>query len=795
MKNPVRWVFLCNSQPYLNFIRRTVMGSFAKIKCIILTGLLWLVFSPNKLWAQTRTYNISGYVLGENSGEPILGARLTLLNGGDFAVSNRYGYFSIEVNQSKVMIEISASAYQSDTVGLEILSDTVVNFTLRRHVQKIGAATIVGRRDLQEVKSNRISVINLKPADIRNIPTIGGELDIIKVAQLLPGVQKGAEGQSGFQVRGGDPDQNLILIDEATVYNISHLFGFFSVFIPESIEDMDLYKGGFPAEYGGRLSSILDLRMKEGNKSKVSGSGGVGILSSRLTLEGPLVKDKASFIISGRRTYIDQVFGLVGLNLPYYFYDMNAKLSWNVGKKDKLFYTFYLGNDVLSEKSQQTTDSGDVLGVKFGFHLGNITNTLRWNHVYNPKLFSNTSLIYTRFRYSVEGEFGDNSIYIGSKIFDVGIKQDYSYFKNNKNTVRFGASIVNHSFKPNVISAAGIIEEFLIDSAGKKLVTQEMGLYIRNEQKINSKLSVNYGVRASFCLTEKKLYAGLEPRIAAVLETGKRSSLKFGYARMKQYLHLVSSSSVSLPTDLWYPVTRNVKPQKSDQLTLGYQHALKRPALFISVETYYKTMRNSTEYREGAVLILNNDYEKELLQGKGYAYGTEFLVRREKGRLNGWVGYTLSWSRRVFSDLNHGMTFPAKYDRRHYLTVVGNYIISKRWDLGLVWVYNSGSRFTAQTGQYLMPTPGLTGIDIIPVYTSRNQVRMSASHRLDLNLILKCRQQKKFKTEWVFSVYNFYNRAEPYRVRIIADKTTGGLKYDQPGLFGTLISIAYNFKF
>jgi hypothetical protein len=738
---------------------------------------------------------ISGYVLEKNSGEPVLNARIQVLNTAIEASSNSYGYYSLSFEPGNHLIELSASGYDRDTISVNFSKDTMYNFYLLKSIKGMNAANIVARRDLQEVKSNRISVINLKPADIRNIPTIGGELDIIKVAQLLPGIQKGAEGQSGFQVRGGDPDQNLILLDEATVYNISHLFGFFSVFIPESIEDMDIYKGGFPAEYGGRLSSILDLRMKEGNKKRISGSGGIGILSSRLTLEGPLLKDKASFIISGRRTYIDQVFKTVGLKLPYYFYDMNAKFTWQLSNKDKLFYTFYLGNDVLSEKSQQTTDSGDVLGVKFGFQLGNITNTLRLNHVWSPKLFSNTSLIYTRFRYAVEGEFGSNSIYIGSRIFDVGVKQDFTWYFNDKNTIKFGGALTNHTFKPNVISAAGEISEFLKDSAGKTINTQELGFYLRNEQKISDKFRLNYGLRNSFCITEKTVYAGLEPRLAAVYETGKRSALKFGYARMKQYLHLVSSSSVSLPTDLWYPVTKNVKPQKSDQFTLGFQYAMKKPALFFSIEAYYKTMKNSTEYREGAVLILNNDYEKELLQGKGQAYGTEFLIRREKGRLNGWVGYTLSRSTRVFADLNMGITFPAKYDRRHSVSVVANYIISKRWDLGAVWVYSSGSRFTAQTGQYFMPRPGYTGVDIVPVYTTRNAVSMSASHRFDLNLVYKARQSKKFKTEWVLSMYNFYNRAEPYRIRIVADTTTGGLKYEQPGLFGRIISVAYNFKF
>ncbi|MBL7810943.1 MAG: TonB-dependent receptor plug domain-containing protein [Bacteroidetes bacterium] len=762
-------------------------------RLLIVTTALLLCFCHAK--AQQKTYTVSGYMLDKQTGQPILGGQINVQNSTASVIANSYGFYSITLDSGWHVLESQQAGYDRDTMRIWLGKDETRNILLTKTPYTIGEATVIARRNVQEVKSTRISVINLKPADIRNIPTIGGELDIIKVAQLLPGIQKGAEGQSGFQVRGGDPDQNLILLDEATVYNISHLFGFFSVFIPEAIEDMDIYKGGFPAEYGGRLSSILDIRMKDGNRQRLAGSGGIGILSSRLTLEGPIVKDKASFILSGRRTYIDRVFKLAGLTLPYYFYDMNARLNWTVDKKNKLFYSFYLGNDVLKENSEQRTDSGDVLQVKFGFQLGNITNTLRWNHIFNPKLFCNTSFINTRFRYYVSGEFGDNSIFIGSRIYDYGIKSDFTWYKKPGNTIKYGISAINHTFKPNVISAKGVIEELLKDSAGKVINTQETGVYLRSEKQIKPGFKINYGARISACFTEGKLYAGLEPRVAAVYETGKYSAIKFGYARMKQYLHLVSSSSVSLPTDLWYPVTRNIKPQRSDQWTLGYQHAFRKPDFLFSAEVYYKTMQNTTEYREGAVLILNNNYENELLQGNGRAYGAEFLLKRDKGKLNGWIGYTLSYSDRHFTTLNGGNRFPAKYDRRHSFSLVANYVLSKRWDLGLVWVYNSGSRFTAQTGKYFMPNPSLTGVDVVPVYSSRNAVRMSASHRLDLNLVLKCRQTKKFKTEWVFSAYNTYNRAEPYRVRIVADKTTGALKYEQPGLFGTLCSIAYNFRF
>lgn len=747
---------------------------------------------------QDSLRTLSGYMYEKTGGEPILGAVVAVAGNGAQVLTNRYGYYSLSLPPGIYLLEAYSNGYDRDTFTVDLTrADRERSIYLNKSAVSVGEVKITGRRTISEVKSTRISVINIKPADIRNIPTIGGELDIIKVAQLLPGIQKGAEGQSGFQVRGGDPDQNLILLDEATVYNISHLFGFFSVFIPEAIEDMEIYKGGFPAEYGGRLSSIMDLRMKEGNKRQFHGSGGIGILSSRLTLEGPILKDKASFIVSARRTYIDRVLGLVGLPLPYYFYDMNAKLSWQVSKKDKLSYSFYYGNDVLSDNGVGggTDSAGNTLDTRFGFQLGNLSNTLRWNRVINPRLFMNTSFIQTRFRYYVSGEFGDNGIFIGSRINDWGVKSDFTWYKNPGNTLKYGASLINHTFKPNVISAKGIITEFMKNSAGKVVNTQEAGIYLRNEQTIQPGFKVNYGARLSACLTEGRLFAGLEPRLAAVYETGARSAVKLGYARMKQYLHLVSSSSVSLPTDLWYPVTRNVKPQRSDQWTLGYQYAVPKPDMLLSIEAYYKTMHNTTEYREGAVLLLNNNYENELLQGRGEAYGAELLLKRERGRLNGWIGYTLSWSNRFFPELNQGRMFPAKYDRRHSFSLVANYKLGKRWDAGLVWVYNSGARFTAQTGKYFMPKPGLNGVDVVPVYTTRNAVRMSPSHRLDLNLVYKGRETRKFQTEWVFSIYNFYNRAEPYRVRIITDPETLGLKYDQPGLFGTLISLAFNFKF
>jgi hypothetical protein len=746
---------------------------------------------------QGQSVSLSGAVRDSKSGQPLIHATIFSACTGKSIRTNEYGFFviSMPVNALCDMVVLS-KGYTADTLSLMLQNDTTYDFELNPDEQIMGAVTITAQSKLNDIKSTRISVDEIKTKDIKYLPSLGGELDIIKVIQLLPGVQKGVEGQSGFQVRGGDADQNLILLDEATVYNVSHLFGFFSVFIPEAVENMEIYKGGFPAEYGGRLSSILDIRMRDGNLKKFSGSGGVGLLSSRITFEGPIVKDKASFIISARRTYIDNVLKLVGVQLPYHFYDINAKLKWDIDKRNKLFYTLYQGDDVLKFNQKVDSDSGRSNGgnLNFGFKLGNFTNTLRWNHSFNNRWFSNTSLIYTQFRYNVTGSFLNNNIYLSSYINDIGVKQDFTYFKNDNNTIKMGLNVINHTFRPNIVSAQGDITGFIDFQTPPSLQNLETAIYVRNEQNLG-KIKLNYGARLSSTAANDAFYAGLEPRFAAAWDVTKYGALKIGLARMKQYLHLVSSSAVAVPTDLWYPVSKRIKPQNSNQYTIGYQHLLPKTQITLSAEAYYKTMNNLTEYREGAVLLYNNNYENELLQGKGNAYGMEFLLKKDRGRLYGWISYTLGYSKRLFADLNGGREFPAKYDRRHNLAVVANYKLSKRWEISSVWNYLSGSRFTAQIGQYFQPKPGLNGIDLVPVYSGRNEVRMSPSHRLDLNFILKPKREKRFSGEWYFSVYNTYNRAEPYSIRITADPNTGSLAYEQPGLFGTLISIAYNFKF
>jgi len=754
-------------------------------------------------WAQQTV--ISGRILDQESGENLVFASVQVKEINLGTTTNEYGFFSLTVNDAdfageEIEVLVSYVGYATQSVMVKKGSSKPLKVGLADQINKLKTVEVKATRSKQteELNSTQMSTIHVPMEQIAYIPSLGGETDILKVMQLMPGVSRGTEGTTGMFVRGGDADQNLVLLDEAPVYNVGHLFGFFSVFNSDAIKDMTMIKGGFPAHYGGRLSSILDIRMKDGHHNKFHGSGGVGLLSSKLTLEGPIVKEKASFLVSARRTYIDQVVSAVGSELPYYFYDLNAKLNVSISDKDRIYYSGYIGKDVLkfSDTEQSEDGSEGALDFRFGFDLGNITNTLRWNHVYSSRLFSNVSLINTNFDYNINGKFDSNNLLIKSKIQDYTGKVDYQYYASPQNTIKFGATLTQHVFRPNVISTSGEISEFLESGDGGKIDFQETAVYFNSDRElIGSLLKVNFGGRFSASKVESKFYTGIEPRLSLRYSLTEFAAVKASYSRMKQYLHRVSSSTVALPTDLWYPVTDNVKPQSADQVAVGFHYLFPKLKTALTIEGYYKWMDNLIEYREGANLILNNNFEDELVQGKGDSYGMEFLLKRDEGRFIGWIGYTLSWATRDFEELNGGKTFFAKYDRRHDLSIVGTYKISKRLTFAATWVYATGSRFTARTGQYLVPNPALTGIQVIPIYTERNAVAMSASHRLDLNFVVKSKEARKFRSEWHFGGYNIYNRATPYRINITPIENGIGYKYEQPGLFGFIPSIAYNFKF
>ncbi len=769
------------------------------MKLFLNSFYLFIYFSAIALVPSlAQNFTVSGYVTDTTNAETLIGAVVHDLSSSKAVATNSYGFYSLTLPSDTYKLSFSFLGYEP--VLKEIILDK--NLTINTKMQPLGLTlkeVVVGSdgpdRETEEMKSSRMSIIKIPIKDISATPAIGGEVDIIKLMQLMPGVKRGDEGQTGMFVRGGDGDQNLILLDEATVYNVAHLFGFFSIFNTDALKDVTLIKGGFPANYGGRLSSVLDIRMKDGNLQKYTVEGGIGLLSSRLTLQGPIIKNKMAFIFSGRRSYIDQVFN--GLHyykesiplLPYYFYDMNLKLNYKFSDNDRIYFSAYNGDDVLKFKAGLNNSL-----FNFDFVLGNFTSTLRWNHLYNSKLFSNISLIHSQFRYDVQGKFIDNSIIIKSSIQDIGIKIDFDYFKDPESHFLMGTSLINHNFRPNVISTSGEISNAYKSQSGVLITTQELSVYALHEKKFNDYFDLNYGMRISSAFSQNTFYAGIEPRAVLTYSINDISAIKASYSKTRQYMHLVSSSSIAFPTDLWYPVTKNVKPQSADQLALGYSIKIKKIKSFVNVEVYYKWMRNLIEYREGAVLILNDNFEQELVSGLGKSYGMETSLTRTKGRFTGSIAYTLSWSTRQFAELNKGAVFFSKYDRRHDFSFLGKFDFSKRLSFSAAFVFATGSRLTPIVGQFVMPNSSLTNIDILPIYSDKNAIVLPSSHRLDINFIIKSKSEKRFSSEWHIGAYNVYNQAQPYRITIV-QTSSGSYKYQAVGLFGFVPSIAYNFKF
>jgi hypothetical protein len=748
-----------------------------------------MLFVCGAVFSQQHT--LSGFVRDSSNGEELTGAVIYIKGTTRGVSTNLYGFYSLTLSRGSYDITFSCLGYKPVTHHVVINRDSSFSVKLSPVDTRLSEVTVSAVRDEQkeEVQSTQMGMIKIPIERIKNIPTIGGETDIIKVMQLLPGVKRGGEGQNGMFVRGGTSDGNLILLDEAVVYNVSHLFGFFSVFNNDALRDVTMIKGGFPASYGGRLSSVMDVRMKEGDPEKYHAEGGIGLLSSRLTLQGPIIKNRMSFMISGRRSYIDKVFKATGSVLPYYFYDLNTKLNYKISDRDRLFLSTYQGDDVLDAGDEESVFEG-------GFKIGNVTTTLRWNHLYNSKLFSNLSLIFTRFRYDVEASVPGNSFFVSSNITDAGVKLDYDYYKSLKSHITYGISVVGHTFRPNVINTTGSISDLLKSREGDVINTGETGLYINNERSLDSiPVKISYGVRLSLLGARDTGYGGLEPRLAVSYSFSEASSVKASYTRMNQYMHLVSSSSFALPTDLWYPVTKKVKPQVADQIALGYTRSLKKANCMFIAEAYYKWMRNLIEYRPGAVLILNDNYEDELISGQGRGYGLELFLNKTGTRFSGWIGYTISWSDRQFGEINNGKRFYSKYDRRHDISVVGTYDFTRRFSFGLVWVYSTGSRFTPVNGQFFMPNASLTSVDVLNLYPARNSIELPPSHRLDINFIIRRKPGRKWEGEWHIGAYNAYNRAQPYRIRVVPGSSPGTYKYQAEGLFGFIPSIAYNFKF
>ncbi len=721
------------------------------------------------------------------------------------ATSNAYGFYSVTAPAGTYTLIVSFGGYKRDSVKLELNNDVLQTIELIHEsavLQEVVVKSIKGNGSIDNLKSI-MGVQKLSIDEIKTVPVIFGEKDVLKTIQLLPGVKSAGEGSAGFYVRGGGSDQNLILLDEAPVYNASHMLGFFSSFNSDAIKDLTLYKGAMPAEYGGRLSSVVDIKMNDGNNKEYHVNGGIGLIASRLSVEGPIVKDKGSFIISGRRTYADLFLKLSSdssLNqTDLNFYDINLKANYTINDKNRIYLSGYLGRDRFFQNSS------------FGIDYGNTTATVRLNHIFSSKLFSNTSFIYSNYDYTVTGNLG--LIQFVSKIEDIAIKQDLQYYANANNKINFGFNVIRHNVSPGVINAApgASYNSFPVQSK----YAYESAAYISHDLTIKEKIKINYGLRVSvfsimgpgnfYTYDSKgnvvktatygrgefvKTYFNAEPRFSASYQLNTANSIKLSYTRNVQNLHLLSNSVSLNPTDIWIPTSLNVKPEIADQVSIGYYKNFGDNKYEFSSEAYYKNMQNQIDYKNGAELLANENVESQLLYGKGRAYGLELFVKKKYGKLSGWVSYTLSKTEKQIAGINNGSWYNARQDQTHNIAIVGIYKASKKWALSANFVYNTGNAVTFPSSKY--NAAGQT----LFYYTERNGYRMPAYHRLDFGATMLGRQGKKWQGSWTFSLYNVYGRENAYTIAF-EDHPDDPTKTRavQTSLFRWVPSVTYNFKF
>ncbi len=788
-----------------------------------LSVLLLIFFLLNALPALAQQkFTLSGYVRDAGNGETLLGASVYLPNNKSIGTAtNLYGFYSITMPTGTYTVEVSFLGYNTQQATVTLTQNQTLNIDLVENGVIIeDAVVITSTRQDQNVKDTDMGRMDLSIETIKSLPALGGEVDVIRAIQLMPGVKGSGDVSSGLYVRGGGPDQNLVLLDEAVVYNIGHLFGFFSVFNSDAIKNNTLYKGSMPAEYGGRLSSVLDVTMKDGNNKTFGLAGGIGNIASRLTIEGPIQKDKSSFLVSGRRTYADVLARpfLKGTDFEgngYYFYDLNLKANYRFSDKDRVFLSGYFGRDVFNFKS---TD-----GFNLNMPWGNSTATLRWNHLFSSKLFMNATAVYNSYYFGANSSFDNFSSKFYSGVRDWNGKLDFDYFPSSKHQIKFGANYTYHTFTPYTVEAVVGDTEINTDQQNKQNA-HEMAVYVRDEIELTEKLSVNIGLRASAfqqvgpyktaVVNEEGIpidsisygqgepiatYGGIEPRINIRYSLTNTSSLKAGVTVANQYIHLVSNSTALLPTDLWVPSTKVVKPQRGVQYSLGYFQNFADNMYEVSVETYFKTLNNQIEFSENYVPELNALIENSFVFGKGRAYGLELFAQKQKGKLTGWVGYTLSRTERTFPDISNGKTFPARYDRTHDLSVVAIYDISERWNLGATFVYNTGQAITLPNSFYMIENWIYTEFDM-----PRNSYRLKPYHRLDLSATYRLNKnpKAKFKSDLNISIYNVYSRFNPFFLYAIPEvgegttSTTGSIniKLKQVSLFPIIPSLTWNFR-
>ena len=769
---------------------------------------IFVLFLLSNLWSFSQEkFTISGTISDSTKGEELINATIKIKGQNIGAYSNEYGFYSITLPQGNYTLIYIAVGYQAKEQDVVLNKDIKLNFqlvSLAEKIKELQEINVTAKKQDQNITDPLMGVERLNPAAIAKIPVLLGEKDIIKTMQLLPGVKSAGEGNAGFYVRGGAADQNLILLDEAPVYNASHLLGFFSTFNSDAIKDAVLYKGNQPANFGGRLSSVLDIKMNEGNNKRYNVSGGIGVIASRLNVEGPIIKDKASFLISGRRTYVD-VFLKASDKFKgntLYFYDLNAKVNYRINDKNRVFLSGYFGRDKLG------------LGDQFGIDWGNATGTMRWNHILTDKLFSNTSLIFSSYDYKIAIKNDNVDFDIKSSIKDINLKQEFQYFINTRNKLKFGINAINHGIIPGQIDASlGSGINSLKLTTNKSI---EAAVFITNDWTITEKFTMSYGLRlSSFSMlgnnqnvysysangdvSDTNVYKNnsfvstypiLEPRVSMSYVYSKTASFKAAYARNAQYIHLVSNTTTSSPTDLWIPSSINTKPEIADQVSVGWFKNLKENSYEMSIETYYKTMQNQIDYRNGANLQANELIEGELLYGIGRAYGLEFIIKKKTGKFTGWIGYTLSRSERKIDGINDGNWYAAKQDRTHDVSVVGIYDITPKISISALFVYYTGNAVTFPSGKYVIN--GETQF----LYTERNGYRMPAYHRMDIGVTWLRKNTVKYESSWNFSVYNLYGRENAYSITFRQNEDNPNVtEAVQTSLFRWVPSITYNFKF
>ncbi len=779
--------------------------------------LTLIVFVYFNTYSQSgNKVTISGFVRDNATGEALFGAGISIRELNKGTTANEFGFYSLSVSQGVYTIITTFLGYQIQVDTISLTKDIRLNYRLKGINIEQKEVVITADRTKDNTRNTEMGTISLSIDKIKTLPVFMGEVDILKTLQLLPGIQSAGEGNSGFYVRGGGPDQNLVLIDDAVIYNPGHLFGFFSIFNADAINNATIIKGGMPAEYGGRLSSVVNINMKEGNSERFTATGGVGLIASRLTLEGPIQKNKSSFMISGRRTYIDiltKPFINPESNFAgsgYFFYDLNAKLNYQFSEKDRIYLSGYFGRDKFTFKGED---------FNFTFPWGNTTATFRWNHLFNDKLFMNATTLYSNYNFSFNAGQNNFDFKLFSGVKDFNTKADFEFFPNTRNQVKFGINYIFHVFTPSTATGSSGDVDFSPEKINRQYAN-EAAIYIQDDFELSKRIKFNAGIRysafqqigpyerflenangeiedtISYKTAENiAFYHGPEPRFTARYQIDEFSSIKGSFTRTFQYLNLASTTGSTLPTDIWVPSSQKIKPQRSTLYAIGYFRNFLKDLFESSVEVYYKSLKNQIEFEEGASFGFNNNIENEFVFGKGESYGIELFLKKRSGKFNGWAGYTLSYTTRQFDDLQDGKSFFAKYDRRHDASVVLQYELSKKWSFGSIFVFGSGAAYSLPAGYFFIGSSPSFYFES----DYRNKYRLKPYHRLDISATYYSKKTATRESSWNFSFYNVYNRYNQYLIYFAQDGSLeeGNLstKARQVSIFPIVPAVTWNYKF